>query len=137
MVCLNEHWLHNATIFLLCEIRNFNLASSYCRHSSRGGGTFILVHSRFEFIVRRVTDTLLADDFIFEALCLEIPALNVVVLSLYRKPDYSYCAVFLRRLEILFNSLPKEIKSQSIYIAADFNLIQQKIVSLYIFMTTS
>lgn len=58
----------------------------------------------------------------FEALCIEIPALNVVVSSLYRKPNYSYCAVFLRRLEILFNSLPKEIKSQSIYYAADFNL---------------
>lgn len=94
MVCLNEHLLHNETIFLLSEIRNFNLASSYCRHSSRGGGTFILVHLRFEFIVGRETDTLLADDFIFEALCIEIPALYVVVSSLYRKPNYSYCAVF-------------------------------------------
>lgn len=84
MVCLNEHWLHNKTILLISEVRNFNLASSYCRHSSRGGGTFILVHSRFELIVRRETDTLLPDDFIFEALCIEIPALNVVVLSLYR-----------------------------------------------------
>lgn len=84
MVCPNEHLLHNETIFLLSETRNFNLASSYCRHSYRGGGTFILVHSRFEFIVRRETNIFLADDFIFEALCIEIPALNVVVSSLYR-----------------------------------------------------
>lgn len=65
MVCLNEHLLHSETIFLPSEIRNFNLASSYCRHIYRGGGTFILVHSRFEFIVRRETNILLADEFIF------------------------------------------------------------------------
>lgn len=77
---------------------------------------------RHWFIVRHETDSL-ANNFIFEASGIEIPALNVVVLSLCRKPDYSnYCAVFLRRLEILFNSLQKEIKSKYIFISADFNL---------------
>lgn len=38
---------------------------------------YILVHSSFEYIVRHETDTL-ADDFIFEASAIEIPALNVV-----------------------------------------------------------
>lgn len=64
-------------IFLLHKIPNFNLAASYCRPSSRGGSTCILIHSSFEYIVRHETDTL-ADDFIFEASAIELPALNVV-----------------------------------------------------------
>lgn len=69
--------LHNDNIFLLSKIPNFNLAASYCRRSSRGGSTCILVHSNFEYIVRHETD-ILADDFIFEASAIGIPALNVV-----------------------------------------------------------
>lgn len=69
--------MHNDNIFLLHKIPNFNLAASYCRRSSRGGSTCFLVHSSFEYIVSHETDTL-ADDFIFEASAIEIPALNVV-----------------------------------------------------------
>lgn len=65
-VYLNEHCciMIICKIFLLHKIPNFNLAASYCRRSSRGGSTCILVHSSFEYIVRHETDTL-ADDFIF------------------------------------------------------------------------
>lgn len=121
IICLNEHWLQTNKLFLFNKIQNFNLASSYCRLSSRGGGTCILVHSTLNYVVRQDIESL-AEDNVFEVSCIEINEVNAIVISLYRKPDYSNYKLFLEKLERLLICLSKEVKTKSIFIAADFNL---------------
>lgn len=121
VISINEHWLKNDQIFILNKIPNFSLAAAYCRKHKKGGGTCILVHNSLGYVVRRDLDVL-AEDGVFEMSCIEICALSVVVLSLYRAPDYTNCKLFLEKLECLLVLLHKEVKTKRIYIAADFNV---------------
>jgi len=76
IVCLNEHWLNDDSIFILNSIPNYNLAHFYCRTASTRGGSCILLQKDLEYKVR---DDLCAfnEESVFEASCIEVLTLKI------------------------------------------------------------
>lgn len=119
-ICLSETRITVRKKKLL-QLDNFQLASSFCRVSRKGGGVCIFLRENIEFKERQdiVNKSV---EFIFEVCAVEIPKLNLLLVTLYW-PDKN------REPEVFFNSLTKlpeftSIKdgSKNILIGGDFNI---------------
>jgi hypothetical protein len=121
IVCLNEHWLDATNIKILNSIPNYTLASYYSRLHGIHGGTCILLRSNLTYI-ERVDINSHFQDAIFEGCAIEIPSLNIIVVSIYRTPDKANFNAFLTKLEALYIVISKEYKNKKICISGDFNV---------------
>lgn len=120
IVCFNEHHLVDTSMFIFNTIPNYHLATYYCR-DVKWGGSCILLKDGLEYIVR--SDLCVFNEVnVFEASCLEITPLQMIVISLYRIPDDSNFKTFINKLDSLISIIQKEFRNKQLYIAADFNV---------------
>lgn len=94
IVCLNEHCIKENNKYVLNTFTNFYLADGYFRLNS-DGGSCILVHNSLQCFVR--SDLLnFNEDYSFEGSYIEVQALNLVVISIYRIPGCKISKVFIK-----------------------------------------
>jgi hypothetical protein len=121
VLCLNEHWLLETQLCNFSILNNYKLGAFYCRNESSRGGTCILIKDNYDF-KERIDFYLYNEEGIFEMCCIEIPALNSIVISMYRTPYDTNFKNFINKFESLLLLLQKYQKKFNIYIAADFNI---------------
>jgi len=121
IICLNEHWLAKDNIGFLNSLNNNNLAHFYCRENSGHGGSCILVNSNLEYKTREYL-CIFSSDSVFEMSCVEVIALKIIVISIYRVPDDSNLKLFLNKLEDLLTLLNTFNQVNNVYTTADFNI---------------
>jgi exonuclease III len=121
VICLSETFVKKG-----CEsnikFTNFKLASSYCRQKSRGG-TAVLVRKTLEAKPMEFMSNL-ASDFYFECCGVEISAINLIVIAIYRIPQQtqSHIGVFLHKMEILLQYLSLKHRKKKVVLCGDWNI---------------
>lgn len=122
IVYLNEHWLYKDGIFILNSkpYSKLHLAHHYHREVGNDGVSCILLDRSLGYNVREDLCTFISR--VYEATCVEIICLNVIVISIFRNPDNGNIKVFLYKLESLLNNLINNNHIENIYIASNFNI---------------
>lgn len=122
IVCLNEHWLNKESIGILNSIPGYKLASYFCRDNKIHGGSCILLKNNLDYNVREDL-SVFNEESVFETTCVEIPNLQIIIISIYRVPNTSNFNIFLDKFRLLLNRLNNKCTDlNNVYIAGDFNV---------------
>ena len=117
LICISEHFLHQDEIECL-SIKDYTVASSFCRKSRSHGGTLILSKKEIKS-VERTDITNLSMEMTCEISAIEIKKLNLIIVTIYRPPE-SNMQVFVNILENILKILSK--KTCSVILNGDFNV---------------
>lgn len=119
VLCITEHFMMSGHEALL-NIHNYNLADCFCRSNSKRGGTCILVKNEHQWReLPEVKNISLAN--VFECCAIELTDYKIVIVCLYRIPNYSNLQIFFEKLEKVLMYINK-IKCKQVLIAGDFNI---------------
>lgn len=120
VVCITEHWL-SASLVKKLAMDNYNIASSFCRESSRGGGVMILTANNLQY--KRVEEIdRQAEEKILEVTAVFVPVENSLIVSMYRTPNRGNIHNFMEKLNNILLYISKESRFTFTYLAGDFNL---------------
>ena len=117
ILCLTEHWQSAQTIHCI-NIEGFKLLSSFCRNSSKHGGSSIyikegLVTSEINYL------TNVCEEKTFEMSLIYLPTFNLNIVCIYRSPE-SQLEKFMEKLELVIQKLQKN--SKILILCGDWNI---------------
>ncbi|XP_028166266.1 uncharacterized protein LOC114357040 [Ostrinia furnacalis] len=120
-ICLSETFLkkgHESNI----QFRDFKLAATYCRTNKKRGGTCILIKKNItDFKELQITKDL-ASQSSFECCGIEIINLKLIIICIYRVPNFGNVNVFYDKLTMLLHSIVKKNSNKKIVICGDWNI---------------
>lgn len=89
---LNEHWRRPLELGLYCPL-GYVIESSYCREVQIGGGVALFLKDGITYAEYSMSNLCIERDF--EAVAIQIPQLNIIVVSIYGSPSCSFdCFIF-------------------------------------------
>ncbi|XP_045475290.1 uncharacterized protein LOC123681119 [Harmonia axyridis] len=119
IILLSEHWLKEEQSELV-ELNGYKISSIYCRQIMKCGGTLVAVHDRWKS--SEITEVVkLSREKDVEMAAVHIPAINTIIVALYRAPtgDFSkFMEILTEALNIISNKYSKE----KVIIGGDFNI---------------
>lgn len=132
-VCIDEFAKNGSELDVLCfsetfvkkgsenniRLKQFKLASSFCRHKKRGG-VCIMIRKSVDFkVIRLCSDVSVEKDF--ETCAVDIPFFNCIIVCIYRIPLNSNISRFFKCLDMLLHRLTRYSKKR-IILAGDLNI---------------
>lgn len=119
IACFTEHWL-TADIISKINLGNYEVASSYCRQSSRHGGTAIVLRKDLPFKELLEVKSNSVEKQI-ELAGVRLTKYKILILSLYRPPsgDVSQCLDVLTKVLELCQAL---YPTDRLFVSGDFNI---------------
>lgn len=119
-VCITESWLAKGKIDLL-QINGYFIASSFCRQNHEGGCVCILLKEHTEY-KEREDIVKLSIEFVIELCAIEIPSLNILIITVYWPDNSREIDLFHEHLEKLLQLITSKDKTKSIIIGGDLNV---------------
>lgn len=86
-------------------IGEFKLASSFCRTKQRRGGSCILIKQHLKFKIIKPIEPV---HYAFEYCGIEILDYNLIVVCIYRRPEYNNINLFFENISLLLDILTKK-----------------------------
>ncbi|CAH1959374.1 unnamed protein product [Acanthoscelides obtectus] len=118
-ICITEHWKSQDQI-INYGIRNFKLASCFCRKEGKHGGSAVFVSLAVQCLERSDIRSLsVVGSFECAAVKCSLNGMNFIILSIYRTPSGNM-HVFLEKMEQILSKISDD--SASVFIAGDFNI---------------
>ena len=102
VLCISEHWQCQESIETI-KIRDYSLASSFCRSQHKNGGSAIFIINGIDF-KERLDITNMSIECNIELSAVEILDPKILICSVYRPPNANN-DVFLLNLELLLTKL--------------------------------
>lgn len=117
VICLTESWLQNVEVDLF-NIRNYNIASFFCRTSSIHGGIVIFLKRNIEFKTINQFDVLCEEKH-FDCAAVQLINEKTLVVTIYRSPDGDI-NVFFHKLYCILEMIQN--MNLKIILNGDFNI---------------
>jgi len=114
-----EHW-QTATNLKIIELKNFKLASHYCRSTFIHGGTCIYVRKDINYIDIPVKEICTDKEFESCAINIQFKEIDVIISSIYRSPDGDVTN-FIEKLDAMLHKISQLDLKKHLLIAGDFN----------------
>ena len=120
VLCITEHWL-NCTMLPTFLYPGFTTANIFCRTNMSRGGVAILLNNILEFQSLEFL-TKLSTESICEISAIAIKKYALVLLVLYRPPNYNNFNQFLEILQHILTLILKKKPGYAIILCGDFNV---------------
>lgn len=117
VICVSEHWLHQNELDFF-EIKNYHLASTYCRSEFCHGGTLILVKNNLICKPLPHLNNISVEKHC-EISAVKIENHNIIIINIYHSPNGDL-NIFVKLLENLLNKL--DVSKKMVILCGDFNV---------------
>lgn len=124
LLCLSEHWLNAANIFVLNSLSGFKNVSAFCRSDSIRGGVCILAELGLCVdSIKFLSESSVEGYFECCGVLIKSPSPAVFV-CVYRPPknDNESLSIFFENLDTMLKKLFKKFRNFNITLAGDFNI---------------
>lgn len=119
IICITEHFIM-AGYEKLLNITNYKLGAIYSRRSQKRGGACILVKNCLDYKeLADVSHNSIAN--VIECCGIELPIHNLIILCIYRPPNFNNLNVFYDKLEIILKKICTKSVNK-IIMCGDFNI---------------
>lgn len=115
VLCIIEHWL-NAIEASLLNIDGYITASYFSRTQYIHGGSIIMLRKSLNNVIIDVNNFSVEKDF--EICGINIPEINLIILSLYRSPSGNF-NIFIEQLNLVLSQI--NVNNKNEIISGDYN----------------